>query len=352
MQFKFAELMASDAQLLGRVTYEGFARAWPTMEGTGAFGEKMNAMPKFVASSTLAVAEWNNTTILHGDLAEEVGKLKPATTQMQVYEGTKEKIKRALTELPKLAKLVKKPGEDDKPVAVTVAYSNSKVKSACAANHDCAARIQEVVNHGPGFIGHKAVSAIKAQGHVHVGNKNGVAFSWTGSTLKIVGYGTKNNDAKAGNDVIANASYNTVGNYTSPLGEKPYTSGSVFNFFPPNYVIPGTTFNAPEFGQENTATAVLRLSLANTLVYNGVSGFTVDLSKTSALGITASATGNAMTDSGNLVDSLGVIFMHGQMPTQMRTAIVNHIATLTDPAQRVRVATYLVITSSFYKIEH
>jgi uncharacterized protein (DUF1800 family) len=166
------------------------------------------------------------------------------------------------------------------------------------------------------------------------------------------GLGFVNNDAKAGNDVIANASYNTVGNYTSPLGEKPYTSGSVFNFFPPNYVIPGTALNAPEFGQENTASAVLRLSLANSLVYNGISGFTVDLSKTSALGITASATGNAMTDSGNLVDSLGVIFMHGQMPAQMRTAIVNHIATLTDPAQRVRVATYLVITSSFYKIEH
>jgi uncharacterized protein (DUF1800 family) len=166
------------------------------------------------------------------------------------------------------------------------------------------------------------------------------------------GLGFVNNDAKAGNDVIANASYNTIGNYTTALGEKPYSSGSVFNFFPPNYFIPGTTLNAPEFGQENTASAVLRLTLANSLVYNGISGFTVDLSKTSALGITASATGNATTDSGNLVDSLGVIFMHGQMPSQMRTGIVNHIATLTDPAQRVRVATYLVITSSFYKIEH
>jgi uncharacterized protein (DUF1800 family) len=170
------------------------------------------------------------------------------------------------------------------------------------------------------------------------------------------GLGYVNNDAKAGNDVVANASYNTVGNYTTALGEKPYTSGSVFNFFPPNYVIPGTTLNAPEFGQENTASAVLRLTLANSLVGvaagNGISGFTVDLSKTSALGMTASATGNAMTDSGNLVDSLGVIFMHGQMPSQMRTDIVNHIATLTDPAERVRVAAYLVITSSFYKIEH
>jgi uncharacterized protein (DUF1800 family) len=170
------------------------------------------------------------------------------------------------------------------------------------------------------------------------------------NVMRGLGYGNK--DAAAGNDVVANASYNTVSNYTSPLGERPYTSGSVFNFFPPDYVIPGTTLNAPEFGQENTASAVLRLSLANTLVYNGVTGFNVDLSKTSALGITASATGNATTDSGNLVDSLAVVFMHGQMPTQMRTAIVNHIATLTDPAQRVRVATYLVVTSSFYKVEH
>jgi len=166
------------------------------------------------------------------------------------------------------------------------------------------------------------------------------------------GLGFVNKDAAAGNDVVANASYNTVGNYTSPLGEKPYTSGSVFNFFPPNYVIPATTLNAPEFAQENTASAVLRLTLANTLVNNGVSGFTVDLSATSPLGITASQTGNAMTDSGNLVDSLAVIFLHGQMPAQMRAEIVNHVSTLSNIPERVRVATYLVTTSSMYKIEH
>jgi dihydrofolate reductase len=74
-KFKFDELMASDAQLLGRVTYEGFAQAWPTMEA-GEFGEKMNGMPKFVVSNTLESPEWNNTTVLNGDLAEEVGKLK------------------------------------------------------------------------------------------------------------------------------------------------------------------------------------------------------------------------------------------------------------------------------------
>jgi hypothetical protein len=78
----------------------------------------------------------------------------------------------------------------------------------------------------------------------------------------------------------------------------------------------------------------------------------VDLSATSALGLTASATGNATTDSTNLVNALSNIFMHGQMPAQMQTDIVNHVATLTNIPERVRVATYLVITSSLYKIEH
>jgi len=68
--------MAAGALLLGRVTYQGFASAWPTMEGTGEFGEKMNGMPKFVVSTTLERAEWSNSTIVRGDLAEEVDKLK------------------------------------------------------------------------------------------------------------------------------------------------------------------------------------------------------------------------------------------------------------------------------------
>jgi len=74
-KFKLDELMAADAQLLGRVTYEGFAKAWPTMNDN-PFGEKMNAMPKFVVSSTLEDPAWHNTTVLSGDLAEEIGKLK------------------------------------------------------------------------------------------------------------------------------------------------------------------------------------------------------------------------------------------------------------------------------------
>jgi len=76
-QFKSDELRASDVQLLGRVTYEGFAAAWPAMEeATGDFGKKMNAMPKVVVSTTLTEGSWNNTTIISGDLAGEVARLK------------------------------------------------------------------------------------------------------------------------------------------------------------------------------------------------------------------------------------------------------------------------------------
>jgi dihydrofolate reductase len=73
--FKSAELFASDALLLGRRTYEGFAAAWPTMTDTGEFGEKMNSMPKYVASRTLTSATWN-AEIIQGNVAEAVAKLK------------------------------------------------------------------------------------------------------------------------------------------------------------------------------------------------------------------------------------------------------------------------------------
>lgn len=77
-KFKFDELMAADAQLLGRVTYLGFAKAWPSMGGN-EFGDRMNAMPKYVVSTTLSAADatWENSTVLPGeDLPGEMGQLK------------------------------------------------------------------------------------------------------------------------------------------------------------------------------------------------------------------------------------------------------------------------------------
>jgi dihydrofolate reductase len=73
-KFKLDETLSSEALLLGRVTYEGFAAAWPSREGE--FADKFNTMPKYVVSSTLKDPEWNNTTVLEGDVAEEVAQLK------------------------------------------------------------------------------------------------------------------------------------------------------------------------------------------------------------------------------------------------------------------------------------
>ena len=154
-------------------------------------------------------------------------------------------------------------------------------------------------------------------------------------------------------NVDASDSYFNLSYDTSPLGEEPYAASSVFNFFPPNYTVPGApTLAAPEFALENSATAGLRLSLAEQMVFNSISSLSVNLDAYGPLGIEASHTGNAVADSGNLVDDLATIFMHGQMPEQVRNAIVQHVATLTNIPQRVRVATYLVITSSLYKINH
>lgn len=156
-------------------------------------------------------------------------------------------------------------------------------------------------------------------------------------TAMMRGLGFTNTDA--------NVSYASLSNYSNNLSERPYRANSVFNFFPPNNVIPGTSLNAPEFGIENTATSTLRLSLADSIVNNKISSFSVDLSNTSALGMMAA-------NPANLVDTLSMLLMHSQMPSNMRTTIINAITPLTSNAQRVRVALYLVITSSQYKIIH
>lgn len=73
-QFKLDETSEAAAQLLGRVTFEGFAEAWPSR--TGEFADKFNEMPKYVLSSTLDEPDWNNSTVLKGDPVEVVSKLR------------------------------------------------------------------------------------------------------------------------------------------------------------------------------------------------------------------------------------------------------------------------------------
>ena len=86
-QFKLKETFDSEALLLGRVTYEGFAAAWP--ERDGEFADRFNSMPKYVVSSTLDEPEWTNSTVLKGDVVEEVSKLRQAPGGDIVVHGSR-----------------------------------------------------------------------------------------------------------------------------------------------------------------------------------------------------------------------------------------------------------------------
>ena len=85
-KFKLDETLSSEALLLGRVTYEGFAAAWPSRDGE--FADKFNTMPKYVVSSTLEKPEWNNSTVLKGDVPEQVAKLKQERDGDVVVHGS------------------------------------------------------------------------------------------------------------------------------------------------------------------------------------------------------------------------------------------------------------------------
>src|SRR3954451_8969284 len=85
-KFKLDEAFEAEALLLGRVTYEGFAAAWPSRDGE--FADKFNSMPKYVVSTTLGEPEWNNSTVLEGDVVDEVSKLRQGADGAIVVHGS------------------------------------------------------------------------------------------------------------------------------------------------------------------------------------------------------------------------------------------------------------------------
>jgi dihydrofolate reductase len=87
-KFKYDELFASDAHLLGRVTYQGFAAAWPSRTDEAGFADRMNGLPKYVVSTTLEKAEWNNSTIIKENVADEISKLKQQSGQDILVAGS------------------------------------------------------------------------------------------------------------------------------------------------------------------------------------------------------------------------------------------------------------------------
>jgi dihydrofolate reductase len=85
-QFKLDELMEADVHLLGRVTYDGFAAAWPSREGE--FADRLNRAPKYVVSTTLRDPQWQPATVIADNVAEEIGKLKEQTEGVILVAGS------------------------------------------------------------------------------------------------------------------------------------------------------------------------------------------------------------------------------------------------------------------------
>ncbi len=93
-QFKNDELMDSDALLLGRVTYQGFEKAWPSM--TGEFADKMNNMPKYVVTSSLTVAGWNNSNIIKNNIVDEINALKQMEGKDILVAGSRQLVQKLM----------------------------------------------------------------------------------------------------------------------------------------------------------------------------------------------------------------------------------------------------------------
>jgi uncharacterized protein (DUF1800 family) len=142
---------------------------------------------------------------------------------------------------------------------------------------------------------------------------------------------------------------------SSQMGQTVFMSPSVFNFYPPDYIVPGTTFNGPEFGLLTTGTSVSRINFVNALVFQGIaingerrvtSGTSVSLDDLRAIA-EADSTGN------DLMDVLNLRMMHNTMRPQMRATILNAVLAVpaSNPLLRAKRAVYLVATSSQYQIQ-
>jgi hypothetical protein len=134
-----------------------------------------------------------------------------------------------------------------------------------------------------------------------------------------------------------------LNNYASDMKEEPFESPTVFNFYPPDNGIPGTTLLGPEFRIFNSTTAISRINFVNDLVYGSVGSTTKpDISAYVALA----------SDPATLVDSLSNVLTHGPLSDGARTTIITTITSLTDNTKRVKTALYLIGSSSQFQVQH
>ncbi len=139
----------------------------------------------------------------------------------------------------------------------------------------------------------------------------------------------------------------------APMGQNTFNSPTVFNYYTPDYLVPGTALNGPEFGIMTTGTAIARANFINTIAFgrigtsnNAPLGTSIDLTEMQALA--------AADDSGNkLLDVLNTKLMHGTMSEQMKNTILTAVQAVpsTDPLTRAKTAVYLVATSSQYQVQ-
>lgn len=147
-----------------------------------------------------------------------------------------------------------------------------------------------------------------------------------------------------------------INRYPQALAQDLFNSPTVFNYYPPTYIVPGTTLLGPEFAIMNTGTAIGRANLSNSIVMtttpigvslpNSPNGMKLNMSELQAIAA-------ADTTSGQLLDTLNQRFMHGAMSAPMRSQILTAVNTTaaSDPLGRARVAVYLVATSSQYQVQ-
>jgi uncharacterized protein (DUF1800 family) len=144
-----------------------------------------------------------------------------------------------------------------------------------------------------------------------------------------------------------------VNQIISLMGQNTFNSPTVFNYYTPDYIVPGTALNGPEFGILTTGTAIARANFVNTIVFNrvGISSFapfgtSIDLTEMQSIAA-------ADTSSNQLLDALNMKLMHGTMSAQMKNTILTAVLAVpsTDPLLRARTAIYLVTSSSQYQVQ-
>ncbi len=139
----------------------------------------------------------------------------------------------------------------------------------------------------------------------------------------------------------------------APLGQFAFYSPTVFNYYSPDYIVPGPGLNGPEFAIMTTGTAIARANFMNTMVFNRINTSGNSLTGTAINLAEMQTLAAADTTSNRLLDTLNTRMMHGTMTAQNKATLmtaVNAIAA-TDPLTRARTAIYLIATSSQYQVQ-